>query len=384
MNWPKRSTFRRSQNYLAACATEIASPLLSLYATRAIRNSGRTDDATVCAPKSWRRLLLMGSDHIGDILYRTSSLPALKQGLPDCQIDIVAPDPACSVLEGNPYIRKIHRFEASLSCHGADFETLQREQYDALLCYNSGSLQSYLKAALKLGIPNRAAYVDKGFSAWITLPLSIRRPQPYPAYFRDAVSQLTDLEPNWGLQPLVYLSQQDEFQAETLWKKLNLDESKPALACFVTSRQPVVWSEEKFAETLRHIHGKLPLNVILCGASSDEAKLQQIAKNIGFPCSMNAGRLGLRATIALLKKCTAVLSTDSGPRHLANAANTPVIFVRNLWSNKVETGIYYPDNEYDMAPDAELLSPEEHSRQLKNIVPENVARKVLEVVQTRR
>ena len=38
---------------------------------------------------------------------------------------------------------------------------------------------------------------------------------------------------------------------------------------------------------------------------------------------MLAGRLGLRAFGAFLTRCDALLGTDSGPRHIANAVGTP-------------------------------------------------------------
>jgi ADP-heptose:LPS heptosyltransferase len=54
-----------------------------------------------------------------------------------------------------------------------------------------------------------------------------------------------------------------------------------------------------------------------------------------------------------------VFTADSGPRHLANAAGTPVVFVRNLWFPSAEAGPYC-DTEVDVVPpEWESLPPEQ-------------------------
>ena len=64
----------------------------------------------------------------------------------------------------------------------------------------------------------------------------------------------------------------------------------------------------------------------------------------------SAGSLGLRALSCFLSHFATVLTTDSGPRHIANAAGVPVVFVRNVWSNAVETGVYVDTRPTSAAP----------------------------------
>ena len=45
---------------------------------------------------------------------------------------------------------------------------------------------------------------------------------------------------------------------------------------------------------------------------------------------MLAGTFTLHGLAAFLGKCTVVVCPDSGSHHLGNAANTPVVFLRNL------------------------------------------------------
>lgn len=341
--------FRSHSQLLCAHATEAVAPML--------RMGSRWWSGSPTSPERWRKGLLIGANHIGDILYRTSSLMQLAKGFPDCTWDILAPEPASQVLEGNPAIRKIHRMEIP-SFGSEDFMKLKQEQYDVAICYDVGMYTRPLLTATLLGIPNRVGYVHKGWSGLVTHPVCINYPQPFPAYFRDLVAQLSGQEASWDLRPKVTLTEQDHRKAEALWSELKLADKRPVLACFVTTRQPTgVWPLEKFRETLEILHGSIPIEMVLCGSPQDKEKLKSLQSLLSFPVSINAGRLELRALIAFLARCHVVLSTDSGPRHLANAAGAPVVFVRNPWFSRKEAGVYCPGSEYDLAPDLEFVSP---------------------------
>jgi len=374
MIWPQASTFRSRKNYLLACGTELASPLLKIYAHR-------FSTTAPTAPRNWRKALLLGANHIGDLLYRSSSLAALKQGLPECAFDYVAPAPACEVLEGNPALRTIHRLENPPQPGSAEFIALLAEKYDAAICYDTGSYQNWLKLAVQLGIPNRVAYVHKGFSGWVTHPMALHYPQPFPGYFRDLVAQLTEQKPEWSLRPQVFPTSEDERAAAALWQEFGLTDSTPVLACFITSRQPSgVWPEECFLETLRLVLSPSPASLVLCGAPSDREKLEALRQRLGVNCALLTGQLDLRALVVFLKKCRAVLCTDSGPRHLANAAGVPVVFVRNLLFSTVEAGLYAGPTEYDFAPPLEFVPPGKQAEAFAQISATQVSDRLTEIL----
>ncbi|MCE9587674.1 MAG: glycosyltransferase family 9 protein [Verrucomicrobia bacterium] len=364
--------FRSHRQLLCAHATEALAPML--------RMGSRWWSGSSTSPERWRKGLLIGANHIGDILYRTSSLMQLAKGFPDCTWDILAPEPAAQVLEANHAFRKIHRME--IPYYGSeDFMKLKQEQYDVAICYDSGSYSRPLLTATLLGIPNRVGYVHKGWSGLVTHPIRINYPQPFPAYFRDLVAQLTEQETNWDLRPKVTLTEQDHRKAEALWSELKLADDRPVLACFVTTRQPTgVWPLEKFRETLELLHSSSTAQIVLCGAAQDAEKLKLLQSSLSLPVSINAGRLELRALIAFLTKCHVVLSTDSGPRHLANAAGVPVVFVRNPWFSRMEAGVYCPDSEYDLGPDMEFLPPKEQNSHLDQATTKKVADLLLSLI----
>ena len=310
----------------------------------------------------------MGADHIGDVLYNTASLPILAESFPDCEWHLIAAPPAAEILANSPFIKSC---VASLEALGP---------LDVALCYNSGGYWRELVAAVQRGIPNRAGYIHKGFSGLVTHPVRIDFPQPFPGYFRSFVAQLTGKPPSWPLRPQVFPSRQDGELAEHYWRELELDSIRPVVACFVTSRQARgVWPVAEFATAIQKIEQVSDIQTVLLGADEDLSLLRELKTSFNLKAHLSAGRLSLLPLVRFLEKCSAVLCTDSGPRHLANAAGVPPVYVRNISFSKVEAGRYC-ETESDLAPDVEFVSLEDQARVFSRIDPLEVAERVLEVV----
>ena len=328
---------------------------------------GRGDlfGARTDSPESWRRGLLLGADHIGDVLYNTASLPILAEAFPLCEWHYVASPPASEVLKNNPFIKSCLQSPESLGA------------IDVAVCYNSGGYWRDLIKATRLGIRNRVGYVHKGFSALVTRPIQIDYPQPYPAYFRDLVAQLSGKAPTWSLRPRVFPGADDEDAALRLWQELEFDLMRPTLACFVTSRQARgVWPSAKFAAAIQQIEKAGDVQTVLLGTSGDLPLLKELKNSFGLKAQVAAGNLRLLPLVGFLKKCSAVFCTDSGPRHLANAAGVPAVYLRNISFSKIEAGRYC-ETEIDLAPDIQFARGEDEAGAFSEVDPVKVANEVL-------
>ena len=367
-----RSAIRRPANYYAAFATEVAGPLM--------RAAARWWTREPTPPDSWRRGLILGDHHIGDVLYRTSSLPALRRGLPHCEWDYLASRTSAEVLANNPCLRRIIPVANSDDIHRLENESLRElraNAYDVALCTNVTRYWPSLLLALRLRIANRVAFVHKGLSGLVTLPVAASLPRPFPDYTRQMVAWITGHPGDWDLRPLVYPSAADEQEADEFWRHHDVASGEPVLACFVTSRQPTgVWPADRFAEVLRVIASQSRIRILLFGAPGDQSTLERVRRLSRDAAAVCSGALGLRALVEVLRRCNAVLSTDSGPRHLANAAGVPVVFIRNLHFSRVEAGAYC-ETERDVANADEFVPPSQQSSAFARIESAEVARQVL-------
>lgn len=350
---PKRECFRTTWRYWMALASEACFlPLKGMAQVMVPRGTS--------APPSWRQLLLIGNDHIGDVLYTTASLPHLAGGLPQCRIDFLCAPPADQVLANNPFLRHV----IIRDHEGEWMRRVRATSYDAILCYNTMHHIGDLWVGLRARIANRVGYAHKGFSAWATYPLPVRYPQPFAAYFRDAVALLTGQAGSWPLTPLVYPLPEEAAAADRALGEVGLSTRGVRVACFCGSRQPRgTPPPEMFAAVLKGLCEARPdCLVALMGAGDDRPALDLIRKKACPEAAVMAGTLSLGTLVEVLKRCDLVLTADSGPRHLANAVGTPVAFFRNVCVSKEETGSYGCPTEVDLvASDIEFLPVEQQA-----------------------
>lgn len=301
-------------------------------------------------------MVLVGADHLGDVLYRTIGLNALRAALPRCEICFVASQPAAALLEGHPAIHSV-LVAPRASEHRSWREwiaPLKRSEADVAFCYDStGYWRSQLAVAMA-GIPNCIGYVHKGFRGLATHELPIRHPQPFAAYFRDAVAEFAG-NTEISLRPSIALRPEEHAAVAGRLSEWRIGQ-RPLVVASVTSRQPSHPAiAERMVATLAILREELAVDVILIGAKDEGEHLRTLAGKVGLEARVAAGCFSVREVVALFERAVVAFCLDSGPRHLANAAGIPVVFFRNLQFLRAEAGAYLP-TEWDLAPpDVESL-----------------------------
>jgi len=374
-----RKHFRRFHNYLLGCASEVFAPFIRLGANALVPGPHSP-------PSCWRRGLIISHTRIGDLLFRTCSLEPLNKGLPGCEWHYLTAADSAEVLRGNPFLKSVLPLCESTGrlrlLPGAARE-LRARRFDVALCTNSESYWQDHKVALEARIANRVGFTHRGLSGLVTHAVRCAHPSPWAGYFRQMVGQLTGAALDWPLIPMIYASEEAERLALAQWKKMGLPGDAAVVACFMTTREPShIWPKDCYCETLELIHQNSGAHIVLAGSQQDAPVLEEVAARCRVPCKVMAGELGLRALFCFLKKCTAVLAPDSGSRHIANAAGTPVVFIRNLFSSKIETGTYC-QNEIDLSPDAEFIPVDEQEALLRSVSPTQVAQTILQLLRRR-
>jgi len=351
-----RAAFRRPQKALLGVMSEAAAPLLRAGAAAVTRGN-------VGPPSSWRRGLILGHNHLGDVLYRTCSLPHLRRGLPECEWSYLTSAGSAAVLERNPYLAEVLPWttgEDSWTLEPGALDRLRERRFDSVLCTNTLRHYPDFFLAARLGIPNRVGFVHKGLSGLITHPAPIDYPSPYPAYFRSMVSFLTGAPPSWSMRPEMHPDA--EARSEGLSARRRFVGDKPIVACVLTSRQPRgSWPAEWMVAALRQASKLIDFNIALCGGPADGLRLSTLAQELDSTAEVFAGELSVMGLAAFFSHCAALFTLDSGPRHIGNAVGIPVIFARNMAQLRIETGTYC-DTETDIAPVGDYLSDAAISR----------------------
>lgn len=86
-----------------------------------------------------------------------------------------------------------------------------------------------------------------------------------------------------------------------------------------------LWKEEKFARLADMIIDLLDIPVIFTGSKREESYLAKIGKLMKQPFLNLSGKTTLRVLAEIYRRALFVVTTDSGPMHIAAAVGTPVI-----------------------------------------------------------
>lgn len=350
--------FRKKHNRLLGIGSELIAPVLRLGGS-VIARRPPSDPAT------WRTGLILGHNHIGDILYRTCSLQELRRHLPDCRWSYLTSATGREILGGNADIDEVIALnigDDSWNLADEAFRELRRRDFDAVLCTNTIRYQPDLFLATSLGIPNRVAFTHKGLSGLATRSINPTYPSPFPAYFRTMVAAITGVEPSWSLHPRIFPDESDRRAAAAVIRESGLEGGTPIVAATIVTRQlHGNWPSPSLLNLLRELSSRASFRLALCGERNDAHVLESVSGELDQQSVVLAGKLTIRQFAAFLEDCAALVTIDSGPRHIGNAVKIPVYFFRNLLHSQVEAGRYC-DTETDLAPPGEFLSDDAIAR----------------------
>ncbi len=125
-------------------------------------------------------------------------------------------------------------------------------------------------------------------------------------------------------------SSQDQQRADRLWDECGFSCDIPTIGinCGAATGTTRLWPEQHVRDLAQRLASELDLQVLLhCGPGEREG-CNRLATAIGHPRVASMGcmdQLPIGLSKAALGRCAVVVSTDSGPRHLAVALNRPVV-----------------------------------------------------------
>ncbi len=295
-----------------------------------------------------RSILLIRPDHMGDVLFLTPALHALRRALPAARITALLGPWGADVLQDNPDVNEVR------TCRFPGFERSSK----------SGHLAPYrylLEAARELhGGGHDTAVVlraDHWWGAWLAAAAGIARrlgygwPETRPfltqalpyAAGRHEVEQNNRLlaalapgpeEPPGPLRFVV--TGADRAWAADWLAAYGVDPARPLVAIHPGAGAAVKqWEATAWAAVARALVSERGAQILLTGSAAERHLTGAVlaAPGGGLPDggwpggkALNAaGETSLGQLAALQERCSLVLGPDCGPLHLAVAADVPTI-----------------------------------------------------------
>ncbi len=290
-------------------------------------------------PGQPRRILVRGTNWVGDAVMTLPALETLAGLCPQAQITVLAKPMLAALYQAQPVVDRVIELEdpgphAGLAGMRRLARGLEREGFDwAVLLQNA-----FHAAALAwlAHIPVRLGYARDGRGLLLSHGIvcgkaaRTRHETSYYLGLLHGAGLLRQAPSPEGVWPRLALDPYDEAWAEEFLRQQGLDQAGPILglapgAAFGPAK---CWPPERFAEAGRGLLKQGFSAALLFGGAAEASVTAQVAAQMGsLPVLDMAGRTGLGQALALLARLGLFVTNDSGLMHACAALGRPTLAI---------------------------------------------------------
>ena len=285
-------------------------------------------------PEQIDRILIVRTDRLGDVVLTTPSIKALRDHFPRAHITVLIAPGTRPLVEGNPHVdavivddrKKDHR---GLMGFFRLIRSIRHRHFDLAIVFHTKRRTNLL--CFLAGIRHRLGYRNDKFGFLLNHSVKDERVKGT----RHEAQYCLDLLKPLGiecehLETFISIGVEASDWAGQLFQKEGL--RSPIATVHAGASDPSKqWPPEYFVEVIEHLAERHGCRIVLIGTADQRGVVSEIQKKTGLPFLDMTGRTSVTQLAALLQRCDILVSNDSGPVHLADAVQTPVvsIFTRN-------------------------------------------------------
>ena len=274
------------------------------------------------------RILIVLPGALGDVIRGLPLLGRIRSSHRLATTGWVVEPLSAPLLEGHPWLDRVHRFERARGIAGylAVTRDVRRAGYDVVLDLGRSAKSAILVAAS--GARRRIGFArcDAREGSWLVANEHVAPQGPS----RSKLEQFLAFGDRLGVEPEpitfgLSVGADDAAAATTL-----LGDAQPPFvaACVGSSCPSRHWWPERTAAVLDDLHARFGTTGVILGAAADESFAETVAAHVHSPVRNLAGRTRLRELMAILARVRLAFGPDSGALHLAAALGVPVV---SLW-----------------------------------------------------
>lgn len=292
---------------------------------------------------SQRKILVVHSGGIGDLILATPALKALRQTLPKSEIHFFGNPMSVEVLKRNQCIDKIITFDTAMIKNSlmrgnllvlreviSLLRRLRAEQYDASIILQP---QLSLLAAVRMAtfcfliaVKERIGRDTGGRGFFLT-----KKFYESPSSQTHEIERMLKLAEMIGsdadeIAPQVNVSETDRVNVRKLLKSKDICGGNPMI-CFAPGfgKPTRAWYPKNWAHLADRVVDELKAKVVIIGGAKEVNLAADIISLMRTEAQSLAGETSLMETAALLEMCDLLVTNDSGPMHLASAVGCNIV-----------------------------------------------------------
>jgi heptosyltransferase-1 len=285
-------------------------------------------------------VLIIKLSAIGDVVHSLPLLEVLRGRFPDARIDWVIEEAASNIVEGHPDLDELIVFpreswldRVSRKCGcikvGKElitfFRGLRTREYDVVIdlqgLLKSGVLTFFVRGSRKIGLNG----AREGSSLFVKEQVSFPGPDIHALdRYLCVAKHLGVTDPVWSGKIPIYDT--DKRYVDDLLVGLEVNRALVAINP-MAKWESKLWDLERFACLADIINKDLGAAIIFTGSETDKIAIEKIVAGMRTNALNLAGKTNLKQLAYLYQKCMVVVSTDTGPMHMAAAMGSSVVAI---------------------------------------------------------
>lgn len=270
------------------------------------------------------RILVVSTTGLGDTLWGTPALRAIRQTFPECHLAVLTSPIGEQVLAHNKHIDELFVLsDSTFFSLLRFFPSLKKRGFDTILLFHTS--QRLVLPACALLEPTHligTAGLQKGLDSLLTRALP-NTPQ-HEIERRLAMAKAIGAHiSDYSLHMPV--RKEDSDAAEQFLESHGVPSHLPLVGLHPGAKNTFKqWPKGHFQELGRRLIDHLGCQIFVTGDASEGLLLLEIASEIPGAIPI-AGELPLSTFTALIKRMTLFVTNDTGPMHLAFSTQTPTL-----------------------------------------------------------
>ena len=284
--------------------------------------------------KGIERILVKGTNWVGDTIISFPAVHALRRHFPKARISVLTKSRLAELWKANPSVDEVIPYDmptgAGRILGELQIARLIKQKAIDLAVIFPRSFSSALMVFLG-GVPRRIGYKAECRGLLLTERIActvelLRKHRMY--YYLHLIERLGSY-PSPPLPSLALNGTQERWAEAFLSRNRLKGKLMIGLNPGATYGQAKCWPPERFAELGRRLVRDHGASILIFGSSRpQEGELNAaIAEGIGEGCLNLSGETSLLQLAALLRRCRLVVTNDTGTMHVAAAMGTRVIAI---------------------------------------------------------
>jgi len=277
-------------------------------------------------PKTFEKFLIVSTTGLGDTLWGTPAIRALRKTYPDSTISVLTSSVGGSVLEHNKHIDELYILGSnSLFSLFRFLRKLRQEKFEAILVFHT-SQRMVLPFCTLLEVPVIIGTegINKDLDFLLTKSLPKKRQHEIERRL-DIAREVGAYVSDFSLE--MTKKSEDEEKVDRFLEGHGIPDHIPLVGIHPGAKNLFKqWPKESFVEVGRRLSQHLGCQIFVTGDQSEALLVLEIASQIPSAIPI-AGELSLSSLTALLRRMDLFVTNDTGPMHLAYAAKTPTVAI---------------------------------------------------------